>query len=107
MNWIGTWRNQYGSVVTITSATEGRLGGTFRTAIKSSPFFGADVDIAGVYAGVTICFSSAVGVRDGYVVSYTGKLENDRLEKMWFVVAGEQDWWASVTTNHDTFERVE
>ena len=43
----------------------------------------------------------------GVVVSYTGKLQNDLLETLWFVAAGDEDWWKSMLTNHDTLERVD
>lgn len=56
------------------------------------------------------------------VVTYTGLLRGGKLETLWYVVAdaalaasaeGEPararklNWWRSVTTSADTFERVE
>ena len=106
MSWLGTWRNQYGSTVTITGEAGGRIEGSFRTAIESSPFFGSEVSIAGAHSGPAITFGCAADGDANVVVSYTGKLQDDRMETLWFVADGDQHWWKSVVTNHDTFERV-
>jgi hypothetical protein len=107
MRWIGTWRNQYGSTVAITSDEDGRVEGWFRTAISTSPFAGSDVPITGTHRGTAIAFVCGTDSDAEVVVSYTGKLENGRMETLWFVVAGKSEWWTSVTTNHDTFEHVD
>lgn len=100
------WRNQFGSTVTITSEEGGTVIGTFRTAIESSPFYGADVPLTGVHSRSAIAFVSGLGDAGNSVVSYPGKLQDGLMEALWFVVAGEEHWWKSVITNHDTFERV-
>jgi hypothetical protein len=107
MSWLGTWRNQYGSTVRITSEDHGRVSGSFRTAIESSPYYGFDVPLTGVHSGSAIAFVSGLGDDGNSVVSYTGKLQNGVMESLWFVVSGEQDWWKAITTNHDSFERVD
>lgn len=107
MSWLGAWRNQYGSTVTITSERDGHVSGSFRTAIKSSPYYGVDVPLAGVHSGSTIAFASGLGDGGNSVVSYTGKLQDGVMETLWFMVAGEQQWWNAITANHDTFERVD
>src|ERR1043166_5135747 len=40
MSWVGTWKNQFGSIVEITSEAGGRIEGTFQTALEDSGFFG-------------------------------------------------------------------
>jgi hypothetical protein len=107
MSWLGTWRNQYGSIVTFTSEEDGRVAGSFSTAIQSSPYYGAVVPLTGVHSGVAIAFVSGLGEGGNSVVSYTGNLQDGVLETLWFVVAGDRHWWESVTTNHDSFERVD
>jgi hypothetical protein len=109
MTWTGTWRNQYGSIVTITSDEQGRIEGWFRTAIPTSPFAGSDVPVTGRHRGAAIAFVCGTDSDSDaeVVVSYTGKLDYGRMETLWFVVDGTSDWWTSVTTNHDTFERAD
>jgi Avidin family len=122
MSWIGTWKNQFGSIVEITSEAGGKIEGTFRTALEDSGFYGQTVAILGAYSGDCIGFSSASTSHTGNrAVSYTGLLRNRKMETAWFVVSdkalsaareGEPatmksvNWWRAVTTNFDTFERV-
>ena len=47
MSWLGKWKNQFGSLVEVTSEADGRIEGTFRTALKDSGFFGETVPIVG------------------------------------------------------------
>jgi len=122
MSWVGTWKNQYGSTLEITSDADGRISGEFRTALEDSGFYGQAVAVVGVHQGNCISFGSAGTSPTGdRVVSYAGLLRNGKMETVWFVVAdmalgapreGEPaklkrlNWWRSVTTNVDTFERV-
>jgi hypothetical protein len=39
-SWVGSWRNQFGSILRITGDTEGRIEGTFETALEDSGFYG-------------------------------------------------------------------
>jgi hypothetical protein len=84
----------------ITNESGGRIEGSFRTAIETSPFYGSDVPITGVHKGAAIALVCAAEKAD-FAVSYTGKLEGGRMETLWFVVDGDADWWKSMTTNHD------
>lgn len=122
MTWVGKWRNQYGSILDITDDANHRIVGTFRTALEDSGFFGQEIEIVGVHSGNCI---SAVGggvTRAGNaVVSYTGLFRGGRMETLWYVAAdaalvasaeGEParleklNWWRSISTNADTFERM-
>ena len=123
MSWLGKWKNQFGSLLEITDESNGRLEGTFRTALRDSGFYGQTVQIVGVHRGNCIAFSSVGGSPSGdRVVSYAGLLRNGKLETAWFVVSdmsltasreGEPaelkplNWWRAVSTNVDTFERTE
>ncbi|MGX1108378.1 MULTISPECIES: avidin/streptavidin family protein [Bradyrhizobium] len=71
MTWVGRWKNQYGSIVEITSEANGRIEGTFRTALADSGFYGQTVAIVGVHQGNCIGFSSVGSSATGdRVVSY-------------------------------------
>ena len=122
MSWVGTWRNQFGSIVEITSDAEHRIEGTFRTALDDSGFYGQEVGIVGVHRGDCIGFAAAAtGPAGDLLVSYTGLRRNGRMETVWYVVADaaltapragapaevkKLSWWRAVTTNADTFERL-
>jgi len=58
MPWVGKWKNQFGSLVEITNESNGRIEGTFRTALRDSGFYGQTVSIVGVHQGNCIAFSS-------------------------------------------------
>jgi hypothetical protein len=105
MRWTGTWRNQYDSLVEIQHEDGGRIDGWFRTAIETSPFAGSNVRITGVHKGDAIAFVCAADDAN-FVVSYTGKLQDGRMETLWFVVNGDDDWWRSTLTSHDTFTKI-
>ncbi|TKA98664.1 MAG: hypothetical protein E5W67_00580, partial [Mesorhizobium sp.] len=84
MSWLGTWRNQYGSVVELTSEEGGRISGTFRTALEDSAFFGMTVPLFGACHGDVIGFTCAAEGRVGAAaVSYTGILRDGKLEMLW------------------------
>ena len=122
MSWVGMWKNQFGSILEITSEAGGRIEGTFRTALEDSGFYGQTVAVSGACSGDCIGFSSASASSTGdRVVSYAGLLRDGKMETAWFVVSdkalsatseGEPariksvNWWRAVTTNVDTFERV-
>lgn len=122
MTWVGTWRNQYGSVLEITSEANGRIEGSFRTALKDSSLYGQQPAIVGVHQGDLISFAVAGGAPHGQiVVGYTGLLRNGRMETLWHLAASEKltadaegapgrreslDWWRAITTSADTFERI-
>ena len=123
MSWIGKWRNQYGSILEITEESDHRVAGRFRTALDDSGFFGQEIEVVGVCHGD--CIGLAAGGKSAagdMVVTYAGLLRDGKLETLWFVVAdaalgasaeGEPararklNWWRSVTTSADTFERME
>jgi Avidin family len=122
MNWKGRWRNQYGSILTITDDANQRISGTFRTALKDSGFYGQEIPVVGIHQGDCISFAGAGATAAGdAAVSYTGLLRDGKMETMWFVVAdsaikapaegapGKREklsWWRSISTSADTFERI-
>jgi hypothetical protein len=122
MAWTGKWRNQYGSIVDITDDSSRRISGTFKTALRDSGFYGQEIPIVGIHQGDCISFVAGGETAAGdAAVSYTGLLRDGKMETMWFVVAdsvikaaaeGEPgrrekvNWWRSISTSADTFERV-
>jgi len=122
MTWIGTWHNQYGSTVTITGETGGRIEGTFTTALHDSAFYGQTVPILGAAQGDVIGFTAAAeGKAGAAAVSYTGLLRDGKLEMLWHTVAdaalsAEEEGapakrqkvpaWRAFGTSLDSFERI-
>jgi hypothetical protein len=122
MTWKGKWRNQYGSVVDITDDANRRISGVFRTALKDSGFYGQEIPVVGVHQGDCISFAAGGETAAGdAAVSYTGLLRDGKMETLWFVVADSAikpsadgapakkeklNWWRSISTSADTFERV-
>ncbi|MFC4913484.1 avidin/streptavidin family protein [Actinomadura gamaensis] len=119
--WIGRWRNQYGSVLTVTDDNDGTLTGTFRTALDDSAFAGAEVPVTGVHRGACVTFAFTRAGADGdSIASFTGLLRDGRLETVWHVVQDSAvkpprpghpaeritlPWAHAVLTNADTFTR--
>lgn len=119
MTWIGTWKNQYGSALTITDDAQGRIVGTFRTALEDSSFFGKEVAVLGVHRGDCINFAfAAMGPAGDSLASFSGLRRNGKIETIWLVVSDgvatsggstkieKRVWPHAVMTNADTFERV-
>ena len=111
MEWIGTWKNQYGSELVITDEANGRLSGTFRTALDDSGFYGQTLEVTGITQGACINFAFAGKGKVGdMLASFSGMLLGDRMETMWFVVvhasAKREPWPHAVSTNQDTFTRA-
>jgi hypothetical protein len=122
MNWKGEWRNQYGSTLTITDDANRRILGMFKTALKDSGFYGQEIPVVGIHQGDCISFVGAGQTPAGdAAVSYTGLVRDGKMETMWFVVAdsaikataegapGKREklnWWRSISTSADTFERI-
>lgn len=110
---LGTWRNERGSELVITSVTGGLLRGTFQSAVgrvDSSARF----DLVGVVRGDVVGFSVDFGPV-GSVASWAGQVEErpgeTRLVTQWHLVrevpdADEaQKLWSSTLSGADIFFR--
>ena len=122
MNWLGKWRNQYGSILEITDDSANRIVGKFRTALSDSGFYDQEVEVVGVHYGDCIGLVAGGSAAAGdMVVTYSGLLRQHRLETLWYVVSDASltathegapaertklNWWRAITTNADTFERL-
>jgi Avidin family len=120
--WIGQWQNQYGSVLTVTDDADGRIMGSFRTALGDSAFAGKEVDIVGIHLGDCLHFAFSRSGPDGdTVASFTGLLRDGRLETLWHVISDSAvkspqpgqppelmklPWAHAAMTNADTFQRL-
>jgi len=119
-SWIGVWTNEYGSRLHITDNTNGRLRGTFTTALGDSSFAGETVPIIGLSRGNTLHFAFTNTQDPVAIASFTGLLRNDTLLMAWHVVSDravkrprpgaepveiELPWAHAVLTNTDSFRR--
>jgi hypothetical protein len=83
MTWIGTWKNQYGSILEITEERENRVTGTFVTALGDSGFRGKTLPMVGIAYGDCISISGGGRTSAGdSVVNYTGLLRDGKLETL-------------------------
>lgn len=117
MNWIGTWRNQYGSRLIITDDARGAIHGVFSTALEDSAFHGQDLLVTGIWCGD--CINFAFGMSNDQstaICSFTGMIRDGKLQTVWHVITSSATrsgarsarlgWPHAVQTNADTFERV-
>lgn len=120
MNWKGSWKNQYGSTLTITDDEDGNLEGTFETALDDSQFYGSVLPIRGLHQGDCISFAFSSSAPGGEAIcSFTGLARDSRIETVWHVVADsapaagsrsgrvKRRWAHAVLTNADTFTRAD
>ncbi len=116
MTWLGQWRNQYGSILEITSESGQRLSGKFRSALKESSFHEEEADVVGIYRGDCVSFAAATTSANGdSIAAFTGLLRDGKLQTVWYVVTDgvklgdrieKRGWAHAVTTNADTFVRI-
>jgi hypothetical protein len=102
-SFIGHWKNQYGSQLNIDRIENGQVSGTFQSAvdksIPASPAFGV---CTGDLITINVC-SSNEGEK---IASWTGILQDDRIETLWHVAIGGKGMWEAMLTGSDTFSRV-
>ncbi len=86
MTWSGTWKNQYGSVLEITSDPDGTIHGWFTSAVDGG-IKGRRTRVAGFHLGDLVTFCLAGGP---IVAAWTGVLRGERLETLWHVAASQR-----------------
>lgn len=118
--WAGTWINEYGSRLRITDDSDGRIEGTFTTALGDSSFAGTTAPIIGLSVGNALHFAFATTQDPAAIASFTGLLREDTLHMAWHVVSDravkrprpdaepteiELPWAHAVLSNTDSFHR--
>lgn len=89
MTWIGSWRNQDGSVREITDESNERIEGHFRSEVDGG-IKGHEVAVAGVHQDDLISFMSTAAPHAQFVVAWTGLLRNGRIETLFHLVTSER-----------------
>jgi hypothetical protein len=120
MTWIGSWRNQYGSVLEITDEANGRIEGRFRSAVDRR-IKGQSVAVVGVHQDDLISLMFNGAPHANFVVAWTGLLRDGRIETLFHSVTGERltaeaegsparnkslGIWEAISTGADSFERI-
>jgi hypothetical protein len=120
MTWIGSWRNQYGSVLEITEESNGRIEGRFQSAVDGR-IKGKQVAVVGVHQGDLISFIFNGAPYASFVVAWTGLLRDGRIQTLFHSVASEKltaeaegsparnkslGTWEAISTGGDVFERI-
>ncbi|WP_330182839.1 avidin/streptavidin family protein [Nocardia sp. NBC_01503] len=120
IDWKGRWRNEYGSRLTITDDSGGRLQGAFETSLPDSVFAGKEVPILGLHQGPCAQFAFIAPGDTPAICSFTGLIREGRLHTAWHLVSDQAvkpprpgappdlvtlPWAHAVQTNSDTFTR--
>lgn len=100
---IGQWKNQYGSQLNIDQVENGRIIGSFKSAvdksIPASPAFGLST-------GNLIVINVASSKEGEKIASWTGVVQDNRIETLWHVAVGGKGMWEAMLTGSDIFTRV-
>jgi avidin family protein len=116
--WIGSWKNQYGSELTIESEANGHINGHFKSAVDNN--FNGDA-IIGICRNELIVFTIDSKTESRKVAAWTGMLHDGRIETLWHVAGNEKltadaegspgkkkhlGVWEAFMTGADIFERI-
>ena len=103
---VGTWSNQLGSKMTITSVEEGNVQGSYETSVSASgcakgtfPLVGrANLPSIGFVVSWPKCSS---------VTAWSGQLQNEQLVTTWVLTSQTvpKNNWQSTTVNQDIFTK--
>ena len=106
---VGTWKNERGSLLVIDAVLDGKLQGSFRSAVgnvdpsKSFTLVGV---VRGDVIGFTVDFGAA-----GSVASWVGQVEGETLRTQWHLsrdVSNDDEaskLWSSTMSGADAFVR--
>ena len=102
-SFIGSWKNQYGSQLSIENDDNGHIKGSFRSAVdKSIPATPVD----GLCTGNLIVIIAPSEKEGEKIAAWTGILRDDRIETLWHVAAGSKGTWEAFLTGADIFTRI-
>jgi len=120
MTWIGSWRNQYGSVLEITDESNGRIEGHFRSAVDPR-IKGQSVAVVGNHQDDIISLVLNGAPYAKFIVAWTGLVRHGRIETLFHSVTSERltaeaegsparskslGAWEAISTGADSFERI-
>jgi hypothetical protein len=113
VDFSGHWKNQRGSSIELAVDGDGRVSGTFRTAV-GTPYPSESFPLCGVVAGDLIAFSVSFGVHES-VTAWAGQHTvaggRERIETLWHLARNvpdadeERGLWAAILAGADVFER--
>lgn len=115
VNFLGCWRNQHGSELTIKTMKDGRIDGLFKTGVGAHDP-NEEFAVTGFVSDDLITFSVDFGHYD-CLTSWAGQMTNEngieRVYTMWHLARGipenaeKSSLWAGIWTGADTFVRAE
>lgn len=106
---VGSWKNERGSLLVIDAVVDGKLHGSFRSAVgKVDPqkTFALVGVVRGDVVGFTVDFGAA-----GSVASWVGQIDGDTLRTQWHLSRDVADadeaaqLWSSTLSGADAFVR--
>lgn len=106
---VGSWKNERGSLLVIDAVVDGKLQGTFRSAVGNvdpSKSFALVGVVRGDVIGFTVDFGAA-----GSVASWVGQVDGDTLRTQWHLSRDVVDQdeaaklWSSTLSGADAFVR--
>ena len=113
VDFSGHWRNQRGSSIELAVDDQGRVIGTFRTAV-GVPSPKESFPLCGFADGDLIAFSVSFGLHES-VTAWAGQHTviggRERIETLWHLARNIPDededraLWAAIVAGADTFER--
>jgi len=113
VDFSGHWRNQRGSSIELAVDDQGRVSGTFRTAV-GVPSPRETFPLCGLVTGDLIGFTVSFGVHES-VTAWAGQHAivggRERIETLWHLarnIADEDEpraLWSAILSGADTFER--
>src|ERR1700750_923033 len=98
MNWVGKWKNQYGSILDITIQEDNKLEGTLEPG-EHELSGGQKLSLVGVWENNHIAVTCR---QEGkHVITYAGMLYEGKMEATWFMVNGGVAWREAIRTSVD------
>lgn len=121
MSILGTWYNELGSMMEITSASNGAVTGTYYSAVGQAQYtytlvgrYDSEPSAGGQALGWTVAWQNQSG-NSHSATSWTGQYQIDpstgqeEITTFWLLVTEEpaQNDWAATNVGQDTFTRTQ
>ncbi len=114
VNFVGTWKNDRGSTMTITSSEKGIIRGYYHTAV-GKPKSGEGFSLIGMVAGDQITFNvdySAYGSLTTWAGQHTIEDGKEKIITMWYLTQNVKDadepkkLWRGILSGSSVFHRI-